>query len=241
MVRGRDDDGQHEGGVEDTQQDEEGLFDSREREFGAAAEEAGVEDQRAADGEGVAEVEAWHGGQLVHVLPALPDGLRVVVADGVVEAVFRREQPRGHARPDAEDAEGDEVAERHCAAGGGEGGVVRGGEVVPADEEDGAGDVHEGVGAVEEGEDVGVAVHEEVLDADLGEGEEDLRPGGVFGVEDGDAVRFGDFPKAVGREEHCGEDFRGGVEAIVERPVEHLDQEGEFLDEAAVVVIDEAG
>lgn len=240
MVRRRDDDGQDQCWVEDTQQDEKRLLHARGRQVRAPAEDGRVVNERAADGEGVAEVQAGHGGQLIDVLAALPYGLRVIVADSVVEAEFGMEQSRGHARPDAEDAEGDEVAEGHGAASSGEGGVVGRAEVVPADEEDGAGDVHERVGAVEKGENVLVAVHEEVLDADFGDGEEDFRPGFVFRVEDGDAVGFGDFPETVCGEEHCGEEFRAAVKAVVQTPVEHLDQEGELLDEAAVVVIDEA-
>ena len=118
--------------------------------------------------------------------------------------------------------------------------MIRRGVVVPADEEDCCGDVDEGVGAVEEGEEVFVAVHEEVLDVDFSEREENLRPRGVFGVQNRDAVRFGHFPEAVGGEELRGEEFRTGVESEVEDPVKHLDQEREFLDKAAVVVINES-
>jgi hypothetical protein len=163
------------------------------------------------------------------------------MADGVVEAETRGQQSRRHARPHTEHGEGDEVAQRHCAAGGGEGGVVGRGEVVPADEEDGTGDVDEGIDAVEEGEHVFVALHEELLHADFSEREEEFRPCAVLGVQDGDAVRFGDFPEAVGGEQHGDEELGGGIEAVVEGPVEHFDEEGEFLDEAAVVVVDEAG
>lgn len=43
-----------------------------------------------ADAEGVAEVHGRHSGEGVDILSALPDGLGVVVADGVEEAVFFR-------------------------------------------------------------------------------------------------------------------------------------------------------
>lgn len=118
--------------------------------------------------------------------------------------------------------------------------MIGGREVVPADEEDCSRDVDERVCAVEEGEYVFVTVHEEVLDIDFGEREENLGPCGVFGIQDGDAVLFGDFPETLGGEELCGEEFRAGVESVVENPVEHLDQEREFLDEAAMVVVDES-
>ena len=104
------------------------------------------------------------------------------MADGVVEAKFLWEQAGRHAWPDAEDAEGDKVAEGHCAAGDGEGRVIGCTKVVPAYEENGAGNVDKRVGAVEEGEDAFVTVHEEMLYAYFGKGKEDSRPGCMFRV-----------------------------------------------------------
>lgn len=91
------------------------------------------------------------------------------LADGAGN-VWVREQARRHAGPESEDDEGDEVADGHCAAAGfvearasgtavgvAEGLVVqrevqaaiRGGVVEePDQEEDGAGDVNEGIDAI---------------------------------------------------------------------------------------------
>ena len=57
-------------------------FDS----FGAA-EDPRVVEQGGADDEGVREVQAGHGGELVDIVAADPDGFGVLLADGVVEAV----------------------------------------------------------------------------------------------------------------------------------------------------------
>lgn len=110
------------------------------------------------------------------------------MANSIVKAEFLGKQSWRHAWPDAEDAEGNEVAECHGAACDGESGVIGGTIVVPAYEEDGAGNVDKRVGTVEEGKDAFVPVHEEVLYPYFGEGEEDSRPGCVFGVQNSNAM-----------------------------------------------------
>lgn len=84
------------------------------------AQDLGVVEECAADDEGVGEVEAGHGGELVYGLAVDPDALGVLLADCVEEVVGFGEEARGHARVDAEGCEGEEVTEGHCAAGNGE-------------------------------------------------------------------------------------------------------------------------
>ena len=77
--------------------------------FERAAEDAGVVDHGAADAEGVAEMHARHRGERVDVVARHEDAGGVVVADRVQEAVFGREQARGHAGVEGECEEGEEV------------------------------------------------------------------------------------------------------------------------------------
>ena len=91
MVRGGEDGDEDPGWIGDAEQDvEEGhgpglpLLGRLE----GLAEDARVVDHCAADAEGVAEVHGGHGGKGVDVLALHPDGLAVVVADAVEEAVL---------------------------------------------------------------------------------------------------------------------------------------------------------
>lgn len=112
--------------------------------------------------------------------------------------------------------------------------------VVPGDEADGAGNVDEGVGAVEEGEGGLVAGHEPVLDAVFGHGEEEAQGAELLEFEDGEAVGFGNVPDGLG-EDLLGYCLCEAVEEVGNNPVEHFDQKGKFLEDAAVDVVGEAG
>lgn len=141
MVRRGDDDEEDEGGVSDADGHaaEHAQRASRFEPHGflraQALEEARVPEERAANHQRVGEVQTRHGGELVDVHGvADPETLVVPRADGVDETVAGREEAWRHAGPEGEDQEGEEVAEGHCAAHGGEGGVGGGGVVVPGEE-----------------------------------------------------------------------------------------------------------
>lgn len=91
-------------------------------------------DERAADGEGVAEVHGGHGGERVDVFAAHPHALCVIVAHCVEETVLFGEEARRHAGVEDEGHEGEEVGEGHSASDGRKGGVRGRDEVVPRDE-----------------------------------------------------------------------------------------------------------
>ena len=61
-------------------------------------EYAGVVQHRAANHKGIAEMHAGHGGEGIDIVSAHPDAGGVIMADRIEEAVFGREQARGHAR-----------------------------------------------------------------------------------------------------------------------------------------------
>lgn len=63
-----------------------------------APEDAGMVEHGAADDEGVPEMHAGHRGEGVDVVAAHPDAGRVVVANGIEEAIFGREKAGRHAR-----------------------------------------------------------------------------------------------------------------------------------------------
>lgn len=137
VVRGCDDHRQHERGIRNPANHVDRLPQLRLARLAAAEappEDAGVVDDGAANGEGVREVQGREGGELVEEFAGGPDGLRVVVADRVMEAIFLVEEARRHAWEEGEYGEGEEVGEGHGAADGGEGGMVGGDEVVPCDE-----------------------------------------------------------------------------------------------------------
>ena len=139
----------------------------------------------------------WHGGELVDEFAAHPDGLRVVVAHCVEEAVFFGEETGWHAGVYDEGEEGAEVGEREGAAGVREG--VKGGRdvVVPADEAvevscacgvrgggeclpDGAWDVDQRIALIQYCERVLVALHEPLLYVPLADGEEEAQHAVLF-------------------------------------------------------------
>lgn len=91
-------------------------------------------DKRYPNHERVPKVHAWHGCEVVHEFAAHPNTLCVVTADSVDEAVFLREETRGHTWEECKNNESEPVAERHSAADCSEDRVTRGGVVVPCDE-----------------------------------------------------------------------------------------------------------
>jgi hypothetical protein len=76
-------------------------------------------------------VHRGHSCERVYVFSALPDGLRVVVSDGVEEAIFFWKEPWWHARIEYEGDKSEEVREGHGPAEYGEGGVGGCSVVVP--------------------------------------------------------------------------------------------------------------
>lgn len=136
MIRRRHDCRQNEAGIHDPQDEEEQLpplalaalvaFQQL-----AGPEDGAVPDEGAADAEGVAEVHRGHCGERVDVFARLPDGLRIVMADGVEEAVFGWEEARWHAGVEDEGYEGEEIRQSHGAPDGGKCGVRGRDEVVP--------------------------------------------------------------------------------------------------------------
>jgi len=104
--------------------------------------------------------------------------------------------------------------------------------------------VNKRVQLVECREDVLVVLKEVLLNSDLGEGEEDAEDGVVLEPEDVESVllsKLGDFVSAL-QSVHVGGNLLGhGVDDVVEGPVEHLDEKGEFLQDSAVQVSGESG
>ena len=209
--------------------------ESRNRQRGATTVAGSEGDSRdgETDKEGVAEVERGHGSVLVAEFVLRPDaGFALGAVHRIYEAEGARflsdgtgdvgvgEEPRGHAGPEGEDDEGEEVADGHGAAAGfvetgacgravgfpagfvGERevetvagcGVVEEGD----EEEDGAWDVDEGVGAVCPVEEGGV-FEEPVLEGEFVEEVEAL-----FEVDELEGVGAGDvdggFDEGEGRE-----------------------------------------
>lgn len=158
------------------------------------AEDAGVVQERAADAEGVAEVHARHRCEAVDVLAAHPDRLRVVVADGVEEAVLFRQEPGWHAGVEDEDYECEEVGEGHGATDGGEGRMRGRQSVVPSNETDRTGDVDECIHLVEDGERILVTVHEPLLNVLLLNGEQNAQPAELLCFEYRKTVCLGNGP-----------------------------------------------
>lgn len=164
---------------------------------------------------------------------------------GVLAVVGRvAQQPRGHARPESEDNEGEQVAHGHGAAAGlvqggagsdvvgvdaaGHGtALAGGGEVVQGDEEeDGAGNVDEGVDAVDPAEHGGT-LEEPLLEGQLPEDAEAL-----LEVDDLEGMLAGDINGTL----HEGDGSEGAaelVDPVDEGPVPGLDEEGELLEDAA--------
>ena len=96
------------------------------------------------------------------------------------------------------------------------------------------------VGAVEDGQCGLVIAHEPHLHVVFPPGEEELEGSVLLEFQDLQTVVFGDLPYLLG-EYLLGDDFRHAVEEVGNDPVEHLDEEGEFLEDAAVKVVRESG
>lgn len=75
-----------------------------------AAYYTSVIDHRAADDEPIAEVHRGHGSKGVDVIAGHEDGVCIVMANSIEEAVLRRKQARRHARVEGEGQEGEEVS-----------------------------------------------------------------------------------------------------------------------------------
>lgn len=88
--------------------------------FEGLAENARVVHHCDADTEGVPKVHGWHGGKSVDVFPLHPNGLTVVVADAVEEAVFLGKKSRWHARVEDKDYERKEICKGHGSSDDGE-------------------------------------------------------------------------------------------------------------------------
>ena len=124
--------------------------------------------------------------------------------------------------------------------GGAEHGQMQGekyGENAPVSLPDSDRNVDERVSPVEDGQHVLVALPKKRLHGDLLDGEQEAEDAVVLQVEDGDAVLLRRLPDAVGGEDELTAGLDADVEEQVDGPVEHLDEEGEFLDEAAVPVV----
>nr|POE87950.1 hypothetical protein CFP56_11179 [Quercus suber] len=197
-------------------------------------------EQGAADGEAVAEMHRRHGGEGVDVLARHPHGLRVVVAHGIDEAVLLGQESRRRGGEENEGKESEEIRQGHGPSSGGKSGMRGRGVVVPRDEPDGAGDVDQGVDAVEDGEEMPVAVHEPLLHPDLVDGKEEGEGGELLELQHVEAVRLRHVPDACVFVELVGQICGHAVEGIVDDPVEHLDQEGEALQQARMQVVLEA-
>lgn len=88
-----------------------------------------------------------------------------------------------------------------------------------------------------------VVLKEVLLDAHLGEGEEYAESGVVLEPEDVQRMllrKLGDLVRTLECVHVRGDLLGHGVDDIVEGPVEHLDQEGELLQDAAVQVSGES-
>ena len=112
VVRGRDDREQDQRGVAHEEVVQAHAAPARARARGR------VREQRPADDERVPEVEARHRGVLVAELVGRPHGGDRAAVDGVDEAVALWEEARGHARPEGEYDESEEVGERERAPRG---------------------------------------------------------------------------------------------------------------------------
>lgn len=112
--------------------------------------------------------------------------------------------------------------------------------VVPGNKANGAGDMDESVSSIEHGERVLMARHEPMLNAVLGEWKEKTQGPELFESEDVETVSLGNFPDGL-RKDLGGNDLGHTVEEVSDDPVEHFDQEREFLQSTAVDVIGKSG
>ena len=101
---------------------------------------------------------------------------------------------------------------------------------------DSAWDMNQRVDLVEEGHNLEVPIQEELLEADLGDGKEESERGVVLDGQDIDSVLLSQLSHLVAsifRVQRDANLLRHGVCGVVEDPVEHLDQEGELLQNPA--------
>lgn len=83
-----------------------------------------------------------------------------------------------------------------------------------------------------------MVIQEELLKVDFADKEDEAQPRFMFDIKDQNAMVFGQLPETiVFGEEQLRQRFGDGVEGQIEDPVEHFDQEGEFLENATVPVI----
>lgn len=166
---------------------------------------------RAADDEGIAEMHARHRGERVNIITTDPNPSGTVMADRVQEAVFGREQARGHARVEGEGQKGKQIRESHGAAEGGKGGVGWGDVIVPGYEATGNGqhcscpelddclpngtwDMDQCISAVENSQSGLVSVHEPVLHILLRPWEEKAQPAELLEFQHRQAMIFRNLP-----------------------------------------------
>lgn len=100
-------------------------------------------------------------------------------------------------------------------------------------------DVDDGVELVERREDGHVVLKEVLLNTDLCEREEDAEDRLVLEPEDVECMllrKLSDFVRTLQSVQVLGNLLGHGVDDVVESPVEHLDQEGELLQNATVDV-----
>jgi hypothetical protein len=100
--------------------------------------------------------------------------------------------------------------------------------------------VHQSIALVQHRKRVLVPVHEPLLHALLLDGEQETQQPVVLGRQHGDAVVLRDVPDAAAGKQARRQHGRHAVKGVVDDPVEHLDQEGEALEDAAVDVVAEA-
>lgn len=101
-------------------------------------------------------------------------------------------------------------------------------------------DMNKRVGPVENSQHGLVVSPEPHLDIDLSQREEEAERALVLEPKNSNAVVLGRLPNTIGGEDQFAGLLDADVEEQVDGPVEHLDQEGELLDEAAVPVVGEA-
>lgn len=100
----------------------------------------------------------------------------------------------------------------------------------------GAWDMDQRVDLVEEGHHLEMAIQEELLEADFGNGEEYVERSIVLEGQDVDAVFLSQLSYLIAAHPRVQRDadlLREGVCDIVQGPVEHLDQEGKLLQDPA--------
>lgn len=95
----------------------------------------------------------------------------------------------------------------------------------------------ERVDAIEKGHDRRVVAEEIALKVRFHDGEHPSKDRFVLEPENALAMSLGNFHHTLlGRSQPLRSCFRHGVEEIVDRPVEHLDQEGKFVQDSTVDV-----